>query len=535
MEHNILVNEIGYQTGDVKKAVYRGEKKDSFSLIDVTTRKSVYEGKILDGEGIKNPSAGETNYGIDFSDFNVEGKYYLQIGEEKSVSFEIKKDIYKELVVSLLRFFYLQRCGIELPEKLAGKFAHPSCHDTKARIYGTDEFIDVNGGWHDAGDYGRYITPAAVTIQALLYAIEEDPKILDLNLNIPESGQALPDVLAEIKYELDWMLKMQRADGQVYHKVTCAGFCDFFMPEFETEELIVCPPSVTATANFASSLSKAYTVYKKYDEAYANTLAEAAKKAYGAIRTIDPYVDFKNPEGIVTGEYGDPYIEDESYWASAEMYKTFGDEQYKEDFEKYVNKEVWHGYGWEDVGSFGNLAYLLTDESKIDSTLLDKIKKAMVEKADKLLAIAQKDGYGISFLPEDYIWGSNMYVLENGSHLFDAYKITGDKKYLDAAREHINYCLGKNPMDVCYVTGFGENSVYNPHHRPSAAAGEAMEGMLSGGPNYQLLDPTAKKKCEGMPAAKCFADELLSYSTNEVTIYWNSAMLMLIGQVYGNI
>ncbi len=526
--NNIYVNEVGYRPQDEKIAICKSKEAVSFQVLK-EGKECVYSGN-TEG-GTYNPSSEDYEVLIDFSSVKEEGNYILTVGEETSVRFEIKETVYEDAIKALLRFFYLQRCGCELPKEYADEYAHPVCHNTLARIYGTEQFIEVSGGWHDAGDYGRYIVAAAVTLAALFHAIENDKSLLDMDLHIPESGQALPDILAEIRYELEWMLKMQEQEtGKVYHKVTCASFCGFVMPEEETEELIVCPFSLTATADFAACMAMAVKFYAPYDKAFADKLEKASKRAYAVMRTIQVPGGFLNPEGIVTGTYEDKYELDEQYWAAAELYKAFGDELYKTEFENYVNQEVMHGYGWEDVASFGNIAYLTT-EYPTDATVKEKLQKAVIDKADALMKKCKDNPYGISFDEKDYIWGSNMYIAENGSHLFDAYKMTGNEEYLKAAREHVHYVFGKNPCNVCFITGFGTNQVLNPHHRPSSAVEKAMPGMLIGGANSGLLDPDAVKDCTGLAPAKCFTDKLLSYSTNEVTIYWNSALLMLMAQV----
>ena len=107
---------------------------------------------------------------------------------------------------------------------------------------------------------------------------------------------------------------------------------------------------------------------------------------------------------------------------------------------------------------------------------------------------------------------------------------TKKNEYLEAAIEHVHYIFGKNPCNICFLTGYGTNRVMNPHHRPSAAKKEPMPGMIIGGPDSGLHDPTAEKHLQGMPAAKCYVDELLSYSTNEITLYWNSAMICMLAQ-----
>ncbi len=161
-------------------------------------------------------------------------------------------------------------------------------------------------------------------------------------------------MLSEIKYELDWMMKMQREDGALYHKATCRSFCGFVMPEEETDELVLSPVSVTATADFAAVTAMAVRFYEKQDRAYGEKLTAASKKAYEALKHMELPGGFLNPEGIVTGEYADPCDEDERYWAAAELYKAFGDGQYRQEFEEMAKKRytmVMAGPKWEAMAT----------------------------------------------------------------------------------------------------------------------------------------------------------------------------------------
>lgn len=539
MEKEILLDQLGYYAGDVKKAVIRRkdgaafdstEQKDlEFRVLCMECGKAVLNGTLTGP--VTNESAGEVDYVADLSALKDEGTYQIELADgTRSGSFKVSEQVYDSLYEQTLRFFYLQRCGCKLPESLAGKYAHASCHDTKARIYGTDQFLEVSGGWHDAGDYGKYIVAAAMTVADLLLGYEKNQKKMGMRFDIPESSSALPDLLSEIKYELDWMLKMQdTATGQVYHKVTCTHFPGFVMPEFETDELVISPASITATASFAAALAMSARFYEDYNENFSRTLLQAAEKAYAALAGMHMPGGFKNPEGIVTGEYCDATDRDEIYWAAASLYHATGKVQYRTDFEKLAKEQIMHGYGWEDVGSFGNLAYLGTNHAK-DASLVKEIQDSMVALADGYLKNVQSDSYETGI--QDYIWGSNFYVAQIGNHLYDAYVITGRTEYLNAAKEQLHFLLGKNPNGCCYVTGFGWKSPMNPHHRPSAAAGSAMPGMLVGGTDSGLHDPDAVEHCTGAPAAKCYIDLLGSYSTNEVTIYWNSALLYLMAVIY---
>lgn len=109
-----------------------------------------------------------------------------------------------------------------------------------------------------------------------------------------------------------------------------------------------------------------------------------------------------------------------------------------------------------------------------------------------------------------------------------AAQITGDDDYQQTAEDNLNYLLGKNATGYCFVTGYGTLSPQNPHHRPSMAKKQAMKGMLVGGVNSAKEDSAAKAYLAGMPSAKCYVDHSESYSTNEVTTYWNSPLIYLL-------
>lgn len=531
MYKKIFVNQCGYLPRMKKKVTIRSERPVSFSVLK-SDGSCVYSGRA--DIRAENPSAKETDYIGDFSDVTEPGRYYIMSEEHsESDTFLISADAYDEVFQKSAAFFYLQRCGCELPERAAGIYAHKACHTGTATVYGSGEKREVSGGWHDAGDYGRYIGPGAMAVAQLLYAWERNKALCQSYMSPENKTEALglPAYLEEIKYELDWMLKLQREDGALYHKASCRRFCGFIMPEEETEEIVLSPVSVTATADFAAVCAMAVRFYEKFDAGYARRLADASLKAYSALKTMELPGGFKNPPDIFTGEYGDACDTDEKYWAAAELYKTFGDAEYREAFEELAKEKIYQGYGWADMGSYGNLAYLTTNRPT-DENLKAAIIKAMKETADRLLQTVSADGYGTALTPDEYIWGSNLSAANNGLHLYDAWKLTGDSVYLDAAAEQLHYLLGRNPMGLCYVTGCGTDAIRRPHHRPSGFHGKAMPGMLSGGPCAWLADETAKGVfTEETAPAKCLCDMTGSYSTNEVTIYWNSAFLQLLASV----
>ena len=135
------------------------------------------------------------------------------------------------------------------------------------------------------------------------------------------------DILAEVRYELEWMLKMQRPDGGVYHKVSCYHFCAFINPDKEKDELVVSPVSSTATADFAGSCAFASGFFEKSDPDFAKKLMDAALKAQAYLDTHDDEL-FKNPPEITTGGYGDWSSSDERYFAYASLFYKTGDNTY---------------------------------------------------------------------------------------------------------------------------------------------------------------------------------------------------------------
>ena len=530
---NIQVDQIGYRPNDYKTATIRIEDTNSvsdsvnlegkidydFRVIDVINNEVVYEGKTTSKTTSR--YTGEVNKFADFSELTKPGKYVVETDTQgKSYEFEIKDDVYSDIFKASMKMFYLQRCGCAIEKKYAGKYAHPECHNTKARIYGTKEYIDVSGAWHDAGDYGRYIVAAAKSVVDLMMAYEFYPEAMSVDFDVPKNSNGLPDILEEIKYELDWMLKMQdKKTGGVYHKVTCAGFPGFIMPEKETEELIVSPISDTATCDFAAAMAYAYRIYK--DEKYLS----AAKRAMEFLEK-NSAGEFINPEGIVTGEYGDPRTIDEFFWAYAEMYKTTGDKKYESALKKINFDDVPGELSWKEVGDYGFYAYITAPfdkDEKLSSKCLERLEQENKEKYNKF----RKDAYRGTIYGY-YYWGCNMELANNAMRGIILDRINGTDNYREMAQAQLHYILGNNPNAKCFVTGFGKDSPKNPHHRPSAAMKEAMPGMIVGGPEPLLIDDTAKAKLEGRAPAKCYIDELDSYSTNEITIYWNSPLVFLL-------
>ena len=535
MEMAVYCNQIGYLPHSRKTVVMTaGGRYQVLRVNDNGTADSAPDRVVLEGDARDmgmDEASGDHVYSADFGGIEQTGVYYVRNDAgDVSHRFRVGEDVYRKLQLDMTKALYYQRCGCELTQEYAGAYTHPCCHMGDAVLW-TDRSVvkEVKGGWHDAGDYGRYISPAAVAVAHLLYAYELFPDSFGESLNIPESGNGIPDVLNECRYELEWMLKMQDEEGGAYHKLTSERHADFIMPQEDRAQFYLFPVSSIATGDYAASMALASRVYRKFDEAFADRLFDAAKRAYGWLEKHPEYVGFKNPESCNTGEYGDVCDLDERLWAAAEMLVTTGEEKYQEKLTALLAEDLTKtDFGWTDVSGFAALAILTDASHKASEDSTADLRRAVIAEADRLAAVAEKSGYGVAMEPEDYVWGSNMVVLNRGMLLLLAALVTGqDKKeiYEQTALAQMNYLLGTNAMDYSYVTGYGEHAYMHPHNRPTECDDIElpMPGWVSGGPFKTPCDEMGLKLIPaGTPPMKCYVDHAACYSLNEITIYWNT-------------
>lgn len=525
----VKVNQEGYTPNATKTAVFSrlDEADNKFMVVDTSNNEVVFTGDMTERK--LSISSKEWISTGDFSAFKKPGTYIVRtIGNAESHPFEIGESVYDGTFNNVVKMLYMQRCGMELTSEYAGDFSHPVCHNTEAVIFDTDTKIDVSGGWHDAGDYGRYVSSGAKAVADLLLAYEKSPEAFSDDMGIPESGNGISDILDEVRYELDWMLKMQDgASGGVYHKVTCEVFPETVMPQDETDQLIVCPISNCATGDFAAVMAMASRVYKDVDDAFSQKCLEAAKKAYDYVSKAGHETGFRNPGNVVTGDYNDNYDQDEVFWAGAELYKVTGDTKYQDTVGKMLeeNPAIIEELGWANVGAYGAYAYLTSDNQ--DSALAETVKTKFLNTVQKYMDDANDNGYmdsnGLS-----YVWGSNMIVANHGMMMLMANEIAPNDEYVKLAMAQLHYLMGVNGTGYCFITGSGTVSPEHPHHRPSQVLEKCMPGMLVGGPDSNLEDPYAKAVFLNTFKALCYADNSQSFSCNEVTIYWNSPLIYLM-------
>lgn len=532
-EQSIRINQLGYNPQDKKIAVLTKES-EKFQIMN-QQKKVCFEGKVT-YFGYDN-EAGEEIWHADFTQFSQLGKYTMVLEDgEESYPFEISNQIYDSLLYATMKVFYYLRCGCELKPEDVGEYHHKPCHIQNAIVWDNKaESKEVSGGWHDAGDYGRYVTPGACTLGHLLFAYRLYPQVLQkVNLKLPDHVDGVPDVLTECKYELNWLLKMQREDGAVYHKATTKNHAPFVMPDEDREPMYLLPITSVATADFAGICAMASEIYEPFDQEFANRLLESAILA-GQWLDANPEYLCKNCDECKTGTYMEDDDIDNRFWAWSALYAATGKKEYHDRFMEYAKQSIsFVKFGTISVGGFGALSYLLCKNRDRDQRIKDKFKVDIIREAEELMMISKKSGYEVAMSIHEYCWGSNYILTQHGMIFAIADYLEGKHRFLTYVKAQLNYLLGVNAAGYSYVTGVGTLATKNPHFRPTFAHGyiECIPGMVAGGPNVFLNDPTAKRLLkQGTPAMKCYIDHVDCYSLNEIAIYWNSTTVFLISAI----
>ncbi|TCC05785.1 glycoside hydrolase family 9 protein [Kribbella soli] len=547
----VRVNQLGYVAGGPKRATY------------VTTTTTAQTWQLLDG-GNQIVATGKTKpYGPDaLSGDNVQlidlGTYRrtgtglrLKVGDDLSDPFDIGTDVYAGLRQDALEYFYNNRSGIPIEAQYVGDaYARPAGHlgvapnkgDTSVPCFPAtcDYSLDVRGGWYDAGDHGKYVVNGALAAWQLLDLYERsaghhDRGTADNTLRIPEAGNGKPDVLDEAKWELDFLLRMQVPAGQplagmVHHKIHDEKWTGLpLAPAADPQQRYLYPPSTAATLNLAALGARCARVYAKWDKAFATRCLQSAETAWTAARQHPAVYAPAGGEG--GGAYDDTKVTDEFSWAAAELFAATGKASYRKAITTTLKAA--DGFSWQETGGLADLALARVPWRL---SLLDqwKLRQRIAGVADTYVADLKSQGYANPYKPADgkYVWGSNSGTANNAMILAIAADLTGRTAYRSAALESLDYLLGRNAVGQSYVTGYGERSSHNQHHRFWAhsldpALPSPYPGSMAGGPNSGLQDPVAQRNLQGCAPAKCYIDEIGSYSTNEVAVNWNSALAWL--------
>lgn len=535
----VFINQVGYAP-DKPKYVFVNQFADSFRIYQSLTQTLVYEGE-LTLQKSNDPATGLSLYVGDFSDLTQPGTYYCKISGDTSYSFTINDSVYFPVYKKSLKSFYFQRCGFDLLGPTAGNYYHSRCHQMDASYHTSTGFTGFHlarGGWHDAGDYGKYVVNAGITVGTLLMSYEYFPNLFDQdNLDIPESSNGVPDILDEIRYELEWMLKMQNTDGGVFHKLTREQFAPFIMPQNDLAPRYIYEISSAATADLAAVMARAVRVFVAIDSSFAQTCLMASLSAWDyliAHPTIQPPGGFSNPSGTGTGVYGDSNDTDERLWAAAELYLTTGEDVYNLYYSSHYNQVglITTSMSWQNVKNLAHIAYIKGSQTGINTAIQTTLRSSLESTCQDLINRHNNNGFFVTINPGEYYWGSNSGPLNNAILLIFGFQTTQNEVYQNAALDQLNYILGANALGMSYITGIGSLSPMHPHHRPSESDGvnDPVPGLLVGGPDEYLSDPILQSIFNSnTPPALCYVDDVGSYASNEIAINWNAPLVFLSG------
>ncbi|MFG2109074.1 glycoside hydrolase family 9 protein [Micromonospora chersina] len=559
----VRVNQVGYLPGGPKNATVVTDAAEALPWQLRSAAGTVVAGGTTTPRGV-DPASGQRVQTADFSAYRTPGTgYTLVVDGETSHPFDITGTLYDRLRADSLQFFYAQRSGIPIDGDLIGAaYARPAGHLGVAPNQGDTEVhcqpgvcdysLDVRGGWYDAGDHGKYVVNGGIATYQLLNALERTrtaesaaggTALGDATLRVPERGNTVPDVLDEARWELEFLLRMQVPAGEplagmVHHKIHDRNWTGLpLAPQDDPQPRELHPPSTAATLNLAAVAAQCARLFAPYDAAFAARCGAAAKTAYAAAKA-HPAVYASAADGTGGGAYDDTNVADEFYWAAVELWLTTGASAYLTDLtaSPLHTADVFAtggAFGWQSVAALGRLD-LATVPNGLPAAERARIRASVTAAADRYLATVRDQAYGLP-LPggaDAYVWGSNSNLVNNAIVLATAFDLSRDAKYRDGAVQSADYLLGRNALNMSYVTGWGEQHARNQHsrifaHQLNPDLPNPPAGSLAGGPNAALQDPYAANLLAGCAPMFCYVDDINSYATNEVAINWNSALAWL--------
>lgn len=547
----IQLNQVGFYPAAPKLAVITGKTSATkFSVTSPDGRTTFYSGALSGEKQSKNSST--VTKTADFSAFKKSGQYVITVPEVgTSYPFTIAGSVHADAAKAVLKAFYFIRSDMPLEERYAGQWARPAGHpDTEVVVHPSaasdtrpsGTVLSSPGGWYDAGDYNKYIVNSGITMGTLFAAYEDFPQYFKQHkVGIPESNNAVPDILDEAVYNLRWMLTMQDpSDGGVYHKLTNADFDGMVMPGVTKAPRYLVQKGTAATLDFAAVTAQAARILKAYAAQFpglADSCLRASEKAWQWAQK-NPSVIYSQREmapkfdpDITTGEYGDRNFKDEWLWAAAELFVTTGKTTYLDLVKERMSDPV-SLPSWANVAMLGYFTLIRAEKGlpAPAKTIVEAMKDSVLKIAATYLSNQPSSAFStvMGQTAKDFSWGGSSVAANQGILLLYAYKLTKNKAYLHGALSNLDYLLGRNATGYSFITGLGSKRVMHPHHRPSEADGivDPVPGLLSGGPNPGMQD-----KCR-YPSAEpelAFVDDVCSYASNEIAINWQAPMVYLAG------
>ncbi len=567
----------------------------TYQVRDWVTDAVVYTSSITAwGGGTTQVQSGDKVWWFDFSSFNTIGSYYIfdVTNNVGSYRFEINNCVYNDVLTQAVRMFYFARCGAaKTASNATVAWADAACHagtqqDTDCRLYNNSNVStskNLSGGWHDAGDYNKYVNFTWSTLTDLLLAYEENPTVWMDNYNIPESGNGIPDILDEIKYELDWLLKMQQPNGSV---LSVVGGGALSPPSTDVAFRKYGPANTSAALTCAAMFALAAMQYTAASQmAYHNTLQTAAVNAY-TWAVANPNVTFNNTGLLAAGEQEIAAYDlaARKVCAAIYLYALTGTASYKTFVDaNYTNIHLlqWtFAYPFEGPEQDALLYYTKTPgaTASVKTAILNAYTGSMQSNnADNLPAYTNKtDAYRAWLSNNNYTWNSNQTKSKQGNMFLamNQYSLNAANatNYTNAASGFVHYFHGVNPLSKTYLSNMAnygaENSVTQFYHgwfKDGSALWDEVgvstygppPGYIPGGPNPgYALDACCPNGCGspsnnalcttnvtppmGQPIQKSYKDfnndwPVNSWTISEAGIYTNAAYVRLLSKFCTNV
>lgn len=586
MTDHIIVDQFGYLPEMVKVAVI-AEPQQGFnapapytpgSKLEVrkaSTNELIFSGAVTAWKnGAIHDQSGDKIWWFDFSAVTCPGSYYLYdpATDKRSYTFDIGINVYKEVAKQAVRMFYYQRCGVAKQEPFAHfKWTDTVCHtrstqDPKCRLIsapndaGTEK--DLTGGWHDAGDYNKYVNFTTGTLSDLLFAYQNNPGLWTDDFGIPESGNGVPDLLDEIKVELDWLLKMQNADGSVLSKVSVTQFQAASPPSADNATRYYGAASTSSSLSAAASWAHAAIAFNPINPTYAATLRNAAVKAWDWANA-NPSVIFTNTGFASANSEVDDYNRQMyKLIAAIYLYGLTQEARFKTHVE--ANYTQAHSMQWTYWFAYEStyqdaLLYYTTLPNVTASvvTAIKNNKQNAIAGGEFLTAVNnQTDAYRAYLKNDDYVWGSNQVKSQIGVVFYSQllYGLDAEKSatYKMAGDGYLHYLHGVNPLAFVHLTRmsdygaersanemyhawFGDGTIYdNAQTSPNGPP----PGYVMGGANKNYVPDAAYTgpaitPPQNQPVQKSYKDWNTSWPQNswqitEPAIYYQGAYLKLL-------
>lgn len=589
LDEHLVVDQFGYRPGDSKVVVIRNPSAgydsnrkftpgSTYRLVRSSNGATVFSGTPTPWNGGSvQDSSGDAGWWFDFSSVTSVGKYYV-LDVQRNVrtpEFRIDPAVYNKLLQAATRVFFYQRSGFAKKKPYAeacwtdgAAFVGPN-QDGQARDV-TDQgnaakVRDLSGGWFDAGDTNKYVTFAVTPVHQLLSAYEETPAAFTDAFNIPESGNGIPDLIDEVKWETDWLKKMQNSDGSALLKVGQISYEQSNPPSADAHPRYYVPACTSATAAVAGMFAHAAYVYQKFSPLQ----AEAADLKARAIKAYDRYLaspakQTDCDDGTVkAGDADLPTADQENLLnvAAVYLFALTGEARYTDRLRaNYRSMRPYNDIGWSRyLPEQGTALLFYTTLANADAALKSRFlddKRADAQNGYQIYRVNPNDDLYRAFLhPPQYQWGSNQVRANYGNSNRDVatygIAVSDPAPYLARAADTLHYLHGVNPFGLVYLSNVNRlgathslNTLYHTWFRDgdpkwddvrTSSCGPAP-GYLAGGPNASAARdgpvPNYLTPPTGQPAQKSFLEwnnvEERSYVITEPAIYYQSAYIKLL-------